>query len=284
MRFFAIYTPNSDTDTRVSLLQKSCAERKIEFITLNPQTFDFTEESPLKQGDALYRIAPGKAARVIERFLMRDDIATLYQNNDRTFFESDNILLYKKHGVPVPKTIPYFRNDREFLKKSVDYLGGFPIILKAMGGSHGVGVMRVDSFPSLFSLADVLVTWNQRLVMKQYIDNPSHARLIVLGNEVVDSIRYTAQDGDFRSNIGTQPQVTQEKFPADIEAIAVQAVRAIGTEFGGVDILLDGKGGAYVAETNFPCYFPRAQNITGTDISGRIVDYLLKKSECYLKK
>jgi RimK family alpha-L-glutamate ligase len=284
MRFFALYTPTSDSDARALLLKKSCEEKGIEFITINPQTFDFTAENPLQPGDALYRIAPGKAARVIERFLMRDDIATLYQNNDRTFFESDNILLYKKHGVPVPKTIPYLRNDREFLKKAVEYLGGFPVILKAMGGSHGVGVMRVDSFPSLFSIADVLNTWNQRLVMKQYIDNPSHARLIVLGDEVIDSIRYTAQGEDFRSNVGAEPQVAPEKFAPEVEAIAIQAVRAIGTEFGGVDILLDKNGGAYVAETNFPCYFPRAQKITGTDISGKMIDHLMKKSERLLKK
>ncbi len=284
MRFFALYTPTSDTDARAELLKKSCEERGVEFLVINPQTFDFTAPNPLQAGDALYRIAPSKAARVIERFLIRKDTVTLYQNNDRTFFEADNILLYKRHDISVPKTIPYLSNDRTFLKKAVAYVGGFPLIIKAMGGSHGVGVVRVDSLPSLFSLADVFATWPQRFVIKQYIDNPSHARLIVLGNQVVDSIRYTAQGEDFRSNVGTKPQVTPEKFSPEIETLAVRAVTAIGTEFGGVDILLDKEGRAYVAETNFPCYFPRAQKITGTDISGKIIDYLLKKSEELLKK
>ncbi|KKQ46317.1 MAG: hypothetical protein US63_C0003G0030, partial [Candidatus Moranbacteria bacterium GW2011_GWC2_37_8] len=54
---------------------------------------------------------------------------------------------------------------------------------------------------------------------------------------------------------------------------------ARGFEFGGVDILIDRNGEHYLIEANFPCFFPRCQMLTGVDISGMMLDYLVQKNE-----
>ena len=99
----------------------------------------------------------------------------------------------------------------------------------------------------------------------------------MLGDKVIDSIEYTANDGDFRSNEGAKPNVAPKKFTDEVEKLAVKATRALGLEFGGVDIMITNNG-PKVAEVNFPCFFPRCQQLTGTDIAGMMVDYLMEKA------
>jgi len=117
------------------------------------------------------------------------------------------------------------------------------------------------------------------VILREFIDQPTHARLIVLGDQVVDSIEYVAQGDDFRTNAGDTPSVRPKKFSPEMEAIAVQAVTVLGLEFGGVDMMTDEAGNDVVLETNFPCYFVRAQEATGTDVAGKMVEYLMAKSK-----
>ena len=107
----------------------------------------------------------------------------------------------------------------------------------------------------------------------------AHARLIVLGDQVIDSIEYKREPNDFRSNVAKQPSVLAKKFPQHIQDAAVESVKALDLEFGGVDILIQNDGQFYIAEVNFPCNFSRSQLTTQTDIAGAIIDFLVAKSK-----
>ena len=62
--------------------------------------------------------------------------------------------------------------------------------------------------------------------------------------------------------------------------MAVKAVRSLGYEFGGVDILFEEEtNNPYIAEVNFPCFFPTTQRLTNIDISGKMIDFLINKSK-----
>ncbi|HET9411394.1 MAG TPA: hypothetical protein VFO38_00910 [Candidatus Saccharimonadales bacterium] len=116
-------------------------------------------------------------------------------------------------------------------------------------------------------------------MMRKYIDYTAHARLIVLGNHVIDSIEYKREPNDFRSNVAKQPSVLAKEFSQAIQDAAVQSVQALDLEFGGVDILIQDDGQFYIAEVNFPCNFSRSQMTTQTDIAGAIIDFLATKSK-----
>ena len=186
-------------------------------------------------------------------------------------------MIFPRFSIPIPKTVNYIPENRDALRQCVEELGGFPIIIKALGGSHGVGVMRADSLESLFSVSDYLRTTGERFVLKEYCNVLSTARLIVLGDKVIDSIEYSANKNDFRSNEGKTPNVAPKKFDSRVEEVAIKATHSLGLEFGGVDIMVTDSG-PKVAEVNFPCFFPRCQLLTGTDIAGMMVDYLMGKS------
>lgn len=280
MKLYLIFNRNHKPTT-LDLLQQACAARNIESIILDPIEVNPTRVV-LEKGDALYRISThhNLGAKELEAALIRPDIATFRTNSTPAGVNNwrDDPTSYAYLGIPAPKTVGYIPQDRQVLLDVVDELGGFPIILKAMGGSHGVGVMRVDSSESLFSVSDYVSQSDGEVILKEYCDVRSTARLIVLGDKVISSIEYTAPQGDFRSNEGKSPNVAPKKFSAEIENAAIRAVNMQGIEFGGVDIMMTDDG-PKVAEANFPCFFPRCQMLTGDDIAGQMVDYLIAKSQ-----
>ncbi|MBR5389054.1 hypothetical protein IK146_00580 [Candidatus Saccharibacteria bacterium] len=275
MKLYIISVDNQEPKTE--LLVKACQDRGIKYEVLNPEVVCPLDIS-INDGDAVCRVATmlHYGAAELEWDLIFRGAKSFYKDTSALLLKRIDSMLFEKFGIPAPKTVDYLPKDRDALLRCVDRLGGFPVCLKALGGSHGVGVMRVDSKQSLFSVSDYLREQGGMVVMKEYCDVASSARLIVLGDKVIDSIEYSAPKGDFRSNEGTVPNVSPKKFDPEVEEIAVRATHALGLEFGGVDIMIT-KDGPKVAEVNSPCFFPRCQMLTGTDIAGKMVEYLRDK-------
>lgn len=277
--FVIVYKRGSES---LALLQAAVDARNIELVPVVVEDFDFTRVPEIAPGDGLYRVATGGAACRVEQLLLNPGVVSLYTDPMVGIGKLDNVVacsvVHQQAGLPIIPTVFDLPQDRTQLQNAVDALGGFPIIIKAMGGSHGVGVMKLDSMDSLSSVADYLSGTDDAFIMRQYLHYTAHARLIVLGDRVISSIEYKKVPGDFRSNVGTTLQVLPKDFGSEINQLAVESVRVLRYEFGGVDILIDADGQPYIAEVNFPCFFPRAQHITGHDIAGEMVAYLQQKS------
>lgn len=271
---FVVITHRGNKQTN-ELIEHACQQRDISYRPLDALDVDFSNLPKLKPQSLLYRVTLGSSYTALERHLLHQDVVTFY--SDKTRIANDNYatLLHTEAGLPVPKTV--FSINRQHLDRYIDYLGGFPLIIKVIGGSHGVGVMRVDSRESLVSILDHLDTSKDYYIMREFIETNTSARLTVVGDQVVDSIEYQAPRGDFRTNVGT-PTVVPKKFPDAIQKTAVEAVSVLGIETGGVDILINDHG-HYLAEVNFPSFFTRSQHATGTDIAGMMLDYLIDKSK-----
>lgn len=269
----------------IKFLEAACRARQVTFNLIDPQKIDYTNDSNIPlAGDLLYRastIQSGyKDAGIVEAFLLNDKVTTFYHSFERALSRHvSSFVAQQKANLPIPKTIPRLSCNHASLKKYVDYVGGFPVIIKATGGSHGVGVMKVDSLESLTSIIDYLHRNHEYVIMRQFIDVDTSARFIVLGNKVVSSIEYAAPADDFRSNTGHFPHVQPKEFSPRLQKLAIAATRLSGVDFGGVDILIDNQDQPFITEVNFPCNFSRAQKITGVDIAGLMIDFLLQKSK-----
>lgn len=287
MKFYCIIRSeqnivNPDT---YRLLQEACRARSIEFIPLETDKIDYSKTDDLVvSGSLLYRLAGGTRPALLEALLsdkvvtLRKDISALMARE----FAWGSAIRVKQAGVPIIPTIfNVSRLHDSHLLQYVESLGGFPVVLKSSGGSHGAGVMVIDSIRSLRSVMDyVSDATSADLVLRQYIHNARHLRVVVLGDQVVDCIEYRPQPNDFRTNAVQVPQVDKvEEVPEEIAAHAVAAVTAQGLEFGGVDVLIAEDGQHYIAEVNHPCNFARNQMNTGVDIAGNMIDYLCAKAE-----
>jgi glutathione synthase/RimK-type ligase-like ATP-grasp enzyme len=282
MELYCINRTISSNPTAIKLLKKACDSQGVEFHMVDSKSYNFAKPLLLEAGSILYQISADERSRSIFRTLLNDDVATVFMSTKDAIDYKDKIatVIHQKAGLPIIKTIFDLTSNKELLKEYVEYLGGFPIIIKAQGGSHGVGVIRADSIESLGSIADYLLKQIPNyFVMRQYIDYVDQARLIVLNGKVIDSIKYHRVENDFRSNSGRKLKVEPKKFSKKTEDIAIKAVEALNAEFGGVDILIDKDGENYLAEVNVPCFFPRAQLTTGHDTAGDLVKFLKNKAE-----
>lgn len=271
---------NPDT---FQLLRTAAEEQGHEFIVIDAVT-TAPGSLRLEQSSMMYRLGVSEAAKFLESYLYREDIATFYRDYSYLLgraFAWGSTLRLEKAGLPSIPTIfkPWMLDDYT-LREVVERLGGFPVVVKGSGGSHGSAVRKADTFDEL---KDMLADRSTRdaMVLRAFVHDARHIRYIVIGDTAYDAIEYDVQPDDFRTNAVETPTVKPfriSEHPA-IATAAEEAVRVLGIEFGGVDILLQPDGDFSIAEVNFPCNFARNQLNTGADIAAAIIHRLATKLE-----
>lgn len=278
MKFFGLRGRlNDDVRIRQVALQEACKKRDIEFVDINILETDFSNPPQTEKGDIMfqYAIAPAKLGYL----MINKNLATVFRDPGFGMTPTHQLIPHERAGIPMPRTIHKLTKDPVRLQKYVEACGGFPVVLKARGGTHGVGVMKIDSFSSLTSVLDYVRT-DSDVVMREMIETQSSERLVVLGDKVVASYRYHRQGEDIRANAGNNLKVEALEYSEAMQKDAVRAVHVLGAEFGGVDMLIDKDSNHYVLEANTPfCNFGRAIEATGTAMGELIVDYLEQKSK-----
>lgn len=181
-------------------------------------------------------------------------------------------------SIPAPMTydnIGY--TDTAFLKRVVDSLG-LPLIIKECYGSFGMQVYLADTFEKA---ADVTKKLAGKPFLYQKYQKESRGqdvRLQVVGDEVVAAM-YRFSDTDFRANIsngGSMKPYEPTKKECDL---AVRTVRALGLDFGGVDLLFSGEEADIVCEVNSNAHFKNIYTCTGVNTAECIMKYIRQKME-----
>lgn len=271
MRFFCV--AREDTEATNELLESACAGRNIPFVFVDPDTFRYDGDMP-GPGDLLYKVATDLVSGRIESFLLRPGVASFYRTPHLECFSQSVVMAAA--GVPMPRTVHGLTRDRETLADHVAYLGGFPVVAKVPGGEGGAGVIRADSMPSLFSLADYLPS---SAILMEYFEHAVAYRLVVVGDAVVATEARYPGPGEFRTNTWNSGTLGKIDPPGEARDIALLAADALGLEFGGADVLENEAGRMVLTEFNMPCYFADQQNDHGIDIAGAMVDFLAAKAK-----
>ena len=199
-------------------------------------------------------------------------------------YVSNATLVHERRGLPVPRNYAVTTSDRTALRQFAEAVGGFPAILKVPGGSGGIGVMRVDSLPGLYSMVDHLASQGTVPNLMAYVDNAIHWRLIVAGDQVIASYRNTPEKDDFRTYAGEEMHDYTTPPPGAMREIAVDSAKVLRLEFAGVDLLEHPSGRIYLLESNFPCYFAQAQQVAGVDVAGAMIEHLAAKGRRILEQ
>jgi hypothetical protein len=269
----------------VSLLRDACSRRGIAFDAICAKGFDFDPTQRLQPGDLLYNAATSVASRRVEQFVYAPGVATFYSSPNRIYFAPHtHTLVTASAGIPMPKTVYVSSSDSRLLRKQAERVGGFPLVIKVLGRSAGVGTMLVESTASLQSVVEFAIAQGHSPLLCQFIPDAVHWRVIVLGPSAVAGYRNKRRPGDFRSYASTEKEDLDAQPPGLVVKAAVRGTAACELEFAGVDVLEDRVGGVWFLEANFPCYYPHAQVHGGTDIAGSMVDYLVAKAVRFREK
>lgn len=194
-------------------------------------------------------------------------------------------------GLPVPKyaLIP----DEDSLDSALEQIGGkFPVVMKLLSGTQGIGVSLVDSYASLKSVYQTIRKLNSdsEILIQEKIDanfdlriqvivkkfdpiNPSTDNCIILG-----SMKREAVSKDFRTNYSLGGSVSSYEISEELIDIACKAANAVGCHWCGVDIMIDSKTEKpYILEVNSSPGTEGISKAIGKPIVSDVLDYLLDK-------
>ncbi|HOX38518.1 MAG TPA: RimK family alpha-L-glutamate ligase [Candidatus Brocadiia bacterium] len=175
-------------------------------------------------------------------------------------------------GLPVPRT--FTTRSSLSLDEALVYLGGWPVVVKVLRGTQGVGVALIDSRETLESFLQTVWSYGDNSLIQEYIPESlgSDVRVVVVGGKAVAAIRRKARLGDFRSNYHRGGDAEPVELTPVIEDLALRSAGAVGLDVAGVD-LLESRRGLLVNEVNSSPGFEAAEAATGIDVAGAIIEY-----------
>ncbi len=282
-RFFVLFDSyRPDAESRVVLLCDAAKRLGVEPVPVDRRRFDFSlwTSEKVRPIDMFYNATP--FTHELDRVFINSPAASFHSSrpiaNHIASSTQLNVALLQA-GIAMPRTIIDGTSDRTLLREYVDYLGGFPLVIKVVGGSRGVGVMRVDSWQGLISLCDFLCSEHRDFILSQFIPNQGVTRAIVVGEEVVVAVKRISSEDDFRCSSPNRPSEQMlVSTTGEMQCLALAASKAVQFEFTGVDIVQDEHGNYLVIELNYPQDFVTPQSFSKVDVAFAAVSYLKNKA------
>ena len=175
-----------------------------------------------------------------------------------------------------PMTFPNIGfSDLLFFEKVEEKLG-YPMVIKEAFGSFGAQVYLAKSRDE--ALGIIKAHESVPLVFQKFISESAgrDIRINVVGHRVVSAMERRSENGDFRSNV-TLGGSTLPYTPTEAEsALAEAASRALGLDFGGIDILF-GENGPLLCEANSNTHFKSTYDCTGINLADLIAEHIIEK-------
>ncbi|RAJ96950.1 RimK family alpha-L-glutamate ligase [Aliidiomarina maris] len=185
-------------------------------------------------------------------------------------------------GLPFPTTCIAFQPEGF---SSLAQHTGFPVVVKLIDSTEGVGVFVAHTEKELDNLARTFARFGASYVIQSFIQEASgvDVRAFVVGNQVIAAMERHATDGDFRANVSLGATAKPCELTAQEERIVLASTQAIGINIAGVD-LIRSQNGPLLLEINVSPDFTGKQGIeqvTGVDIAGAIIDFTVQQTQPY---
>lgn len=185
-----------------------------------------------------------------------------------------------KAGVPVPKT--YMAFTQETAIKALEELG-YPAVLKPTIGSWGrlIAILKdSESAESIIEDREYMFPIYQQYYLQEKVKRPPRdIRAFVIGDKVVAAIYRIAREGAWKTNTATGGRAENCPVTPDLEDICLKAAASIGEGLFGVD-LMESPDGLVVHEVNNTIEFRNSVPVTGIDIPGLMLEYLIALKSC----
>ena len=199
------------------------------------------------------------------------------------------------YGIKQPKTV--LVNDPEKAVLAFDKLDSkFPVIMKTLRGSKGVGVLFVESEKSLDSIVQLIYKQDEDtdLLLQEYIQTDYDVRVLVLGGKVLATMKRPVIEGDFRSNVsqGSKPEkIKLTEIEIEASLLAAKAVNGVWTAVDFIPSKNREKDPPFVIEVNSSPGTEGIEEASGQNISKEIIQFFANKknwikvpSECGYKE
>lgn len=194
-----------------------------------------------------------------------------------------SLQLLSRKGIGMPVT--GFANSPKDIDDLIKMVGGAPLVIKLLEGTQGVGVVLAETRKAAESVIQAFFGLKANIIVQEYIKEAGGAdiRCLVLGDKVVAAMKRQAPPGEFRSNIHRGGSAELIRITKEERKMAVEAAKAIGLKFAGVDLLRSERG-PLIMEVNSSPGLEGIEKATGKDIAGMVIQYLEKNAKPITKQ
>lgn len=185
-------------------------------------------------------------------------------------------LLLSRAGIPHPRTI--FGFDSNTINKELDNMS-FPVVFKPWIGGRGIGIVRADNKSIAQDFIEIMEHNHQPFYIQEFVLNSKNdkfrdIRVFVVGNGVIGAFCREASVDNWKTNLSCGGIPKKYKLNPAVEEMALQAVRSIGADIAGVDVI-ENDNGYQVLEVNVCPLFRGFYEITGINPAKSIAGLLL---------
>lgn len=180
------------------------------------------------------------------------------------------------NGLPIPRTVLCF--SLQEVRKAALSFSDFPVVIKLLESTHGIGVAKADSLYQLERIAEGFLRLQDRVILQEFVEESDgrDIRAFVVGNRVVAAMERQAATGEFRANMHRGATARAVKLTPEDEQLCLRSAAVLGVEVAGVD-LIPSRRGPLLMEVNASPGLEGIEGATKVDIAGAIIDYAISK-------
>jgi RimK family alpha-L-glutamate ligase len=141
-------------------------------------------------------------------------------------------------GMTQPKTILVPNDDLETVQFASEALEDeFPMVMKTLQGSRGVGVLLVETERSLHSQVQLLYKIDPfcDILLQEYIEADYDVRAIICNRQIVGAMKRNKVIDDFRANASQGSKVESFVLTEKEKDVCLQAAKGVNGQWVGVD-------------------------------------------------
>jgi len=188
-----------------------------------------------------------------------------------------SLQLLAREGIDLPVTS--FAHHTKDSRELIDIVGGAPLVIKLLEGTQGLGVVLAETISAAQSVIEAFRGLDANILVQEFVreSRGEDIRALVVGRRVVASMLRKGPPGEFRSNIHRGGSATSIKLQPQERRAAVAAVRALGLNIAGVDILRSDRG-PLVLEVNSSPGLEGIEEASGKDVAGAMIEFIEKNA------
>ncbi len=184
-----------------------------------------------------------------------------------------SLQMLSRHNIGIPATA--FVKSKNDVLSAIERVGGAPVVIKLIEGTQGIGVLLAHSLEMATSIIELLQSQKQNILIQKFVaeSKGKDIRAIVVGDQVVATMRRVAQGQEFRSNVHRGGITEAVELDEKYKETAIRAAQIMGLGIAGVD-MLEGKEGPQIMEVNSSPGLEGIEKCTQIDVAGAIIDYI----------
>jgi [lysine-biosynthesis-protein LysW]---L-2-aminoadipate ligase len=182
----------------------------------------------------------------------------------------------QKNGIQTPTAMCAFSTNSslEGIKKF-----GYPVVIKPTVGSWGrlIGLLNdEEAVKTVLEDREHMFPIYHINYFEEFIKRPPRdIRAIVIGDKVVAAIYRYSGNNEWKTNMALGGHASPCPITTELEDICVKSSRIFKGDIVGVDLMESEKYGLVVHEVNNTTEFKNTVRVTGVDIPGLILDYMV---------